>query len=104
MAFMRDKGYTTEVEDTMRFITSSIENGGSFGGSTQATILCLKALIMYYDTHAELRSPAIFLLKVNGNVVDSIKYTNTTSKVQFNETDIEPEKIDENKIELSMKI
>ena len=83
MAFMKDGGFPTQVEDGMRFIMASIKNGGSFGGSTQATILCLKALILYYDTHLELKQPADFALKINDKEVKTLRFKNSTSKLDF---------------------
>ena len=67
----------------MRYLLSSIKQGGSFGGSTQATILCLKALLLYYDTRAELSAPAKFTLYINGKSVETLEITNGTSKVEF---------------------
>ena len=104
MALMKDGGFPTQVEDGMRFVMASIKNGGSFGGSTQATILCLKALILYYDTHLELKPPAEFTLKINDKEVKTLKFKNSTSKLDFpvfsvdNLTSID----NDNLIELSM--
>jgi alpha-2-macroglobulin-like protein len=83
MVFMKDGGFSSQVEDGMHFIMASIKNGGSFGGSTQATILCLKALILYYDTHLELKQSADFTLSINDKEVKTLKFKNSTTKLDF---------------------
>ena len=85
MAFLNSESFSENVDSAMRFILSSIEQGGSFGGSTQATILCLKALLLYYDSRSDLTAPATFTLKINSKTIETLDITNGSSKIVFKE-------------------
>ena len=71
--------YSTEVQKAIEFLVSSVEKGGSYG-NTQATILALKALILYDQSTG--------LINGEGKLVVKVKKADNTqieiSRVTFN--------------------
>lgn len=79
LAFMGDSkyagSYASGAEKGVKFIVSSIKDGSY--GSTQATILSLKVLVVYLK-NSKLNGSGTFVLSINGEEVKSYPFDNTT--------------------------
>lgn len=65
--------YLDNIERGINYIVESIEDGGRFS-STQATILCLKALILYVKFLTGISGQGTFDVAINDKVVQSINF------------------------------
>lgn len=75
-----------QIELGINYLISQIKSGGSFGHSTQATVLALKALIRYQEMQkADVSCDGCqFEFWVNGEFKQSITYNESeTTKVEF---------------------
>ncbi|MBX3466554.1 MAG: A-macroglobulin complement component [Planctomycetes bacterium] len=71
LAFLRSPDHTAPLERAMTFILESCQ-GGRFG-STQATVLALRAILAYDAVRAAPRADGTVLLLVDGEVVDEVR-------------------------------
>ena len=55
--------YSAEIQKAIEFLVSSVEKGGSYG-STQATILALKALILYDQSTGLINGEGKLVVKI----------------------------------------
>lgn len=55
--------YSADVQEAIEFLVSSVEKGGSYG-STQATILALKALILYDQSTGLINGEGKLVIKI----------------------------------------
>ncbi|MFI5380507.1 MAG: MG2 domain-containing protein, partial [Tepidisphaerales bacterium] len=67
LAWMRDPAYTPQVENSLKWLAESCK-GGRFG-STQSTILALRAIINYDKSRARPKAPGAITLLVDGKPV-----------------------------------
>src|SRR5688572_11439533 len=67
LAWMREPAYAGNVEKSMKWIVES-NKGGRFG-STQSTILSLRAIIAHDAAHARPKAPGRILVTVDGKPV-----------------------------------
>lgn len=64
MAWLRNPSYTDQVEKSIKFLAESCK-GGRFG-STQSTVLALRAVVAYDKSRAKPKAPGQLVLTVNG--------------------------------------
>jgi len=69
LAWLRDPGFAANVERSMKFLASSCD-GGRYG-STQSTVLALRAIVSYDKARAAKRSGGAVRVYVNGQPVGS---------------------------------
>jgi uncharacterized protein YfaS (alpha-2-macroglobulin family) len=69
LAWLREPAYAGNVERSMKFLANSCE-GGRYG-STQSTVLALKAIIAYDKVRAAKRAPGAVRVYVDGQPVGS---------------------------------
>ena len=62
--------YVLTVENAVKYIINSVKDGKY--STTQATVLCLKALIKYDESKGKIQGKAIFLVTLGGNVLDQL--------------------------------
>jgi alpha-2-macroglobulin-like protein len=67
LAWLRHGGFTAEVERSIQFLAESCK-AGRFG-STQSTVLALKAIIAYNQARSKPKAPGRLQLVVNGKEV-----------------------------------
>jgi hypothetical protein len=67
LAWMREPSFAGNVEKAVRWIASSNKNGRF--GSTQATVLALRAVVTYDAAHARPKAPGRLILTVDGKPV-----------------------------------
>jgi hypothetical protein len=67
LAWMREPAYAANVEKGLRWIVESNKNGRF--GSTQSTILALRAIVAYDVAHARPKAPGRLVLLVDGKTV-----------------------------------
>jgi uncharacterized protein YfaS (alpha-2-macroglobulin family) len=67
LAWMRDPEYTAHAEKALKWIVESNKNGRF--GSTQSTILALRAIVAYDSAHARPKAPGRIVLTVDGKTV-----------------------------------
>jgi hypothetical protein len=102
LAWLRDPAYAGNVEKSIRFLADSCKAGRY--GSTQATVLALRAIVKYDQMHAHPKAPGKVQVAVDGQVVgdwvsfdqhsqNAIKLADICSKLAPGE----------HKIELTMK-
>jgi hypothetical protein len=73
LAWLRDPAYSGNVERSMKYLASSCE-GGRYG-STQSTVLALRAIVAYDKARAAKRAGGAVRVYVNGQPVGSaMKY------------------------------
>ena len=65
--------FATNIESGVGFILKSIKKGGRFG-STQSTVLSLKALVAYTKMYNGLKGVGTFVLYVNDNKVKQVEF------------------------------
>lgn len=76
-AWLRNPKYTQNVERAIKYL-AEVCKGGRFG-STQSTILALRAIVAYDKAHAKPTSPGTLQLIVDGKPVgDPVIFTNDT--------------------------
>jgi len=69
LAWMREPAYAANVEKSARWIVESNKSGRF--GSTQSTILALRAIVAYDAAHARPKAPGRILLTVDGKAIGS---------------------------------
>ncbi len=72
LAWMREPARTKNVEAAMKWVLEQCE-GGRFG-STQATVLALKAITTYDAARARPKAPGIIRLYLNGQPLDEVPF------------------------------
>ena len=76
-AWLRNPNYTQNVEKAIQYL-AEVCKGGRFG-STQSTILALRAIVAYDKTHAKPKAPGTLQLIVDGKPIgDPVVFTNDT--------------------------
>ncbi len=74
LAWLRDRAYAGNVERSMKYLAKSCE-GGRYG-STQSTVLALRAIVAYDQVRAAKRAGGAVRVYVNGQPVGSaVKFT-----------------------------
>lgn len=69
LAWLRDPGFAANVERSMKYLASSCD-GGRYG-STQSTVLALRAIVAYDKARAAKRASGSVRVYVNGQAVGS---------------------------------
>lgn len=69
LAWLRDPGFAANVERSMKYLASSCD-GGRYG-STQSTVLALRAIVAYDKARAAKRASGAVRVYVNGQPVGS---------------------------------
>jgi hypothetical protein len=65
IAWMNEQSrYSTRIIPAVNWIVSKVSAGGSYG-STQATILSLKAITLYMKNFTEINGDGMFVLRLN---------------------------------------
>jgi len=72
LAFLRDSDFTEVTERCMRWLLAQCQ-GGRFG-STQATILALRAIVTYDAARARPKADGTVLILVDGKVIDEAPF------------------------------
>src|SRR6185369_4727431 len=67
LAWMRDPSYVANVEKGLKWIVEANKSGRF--GSTQSTILALRAIVAYDNAHARPKAPGRIVLTVDGRTV-----------------------------------
>jgi hypothetical protein len=67
LAWMQDKDFAGQVQNSLKFLADSCK-GGRFG-STQSTILALKAIVAYDQMNAHPKAPGQLALYIDNKVV-----------------------------------
>src|SRR5262245_34500983 len=77
LAWMRDPSYAANVEKGLKWIVESNKSGRF--GSTQSTILALRAIVAYDSAHARPKAPGRIILTVDGRTVGApLAFTSST--------------------------
>jgi hypothetical protein len=76
LAWLSDGAYAGNTEKAMKWLCQACE-GGRFG-STQSTVLALKAIIAYDKSRARPKADGTLILSVDGNVLESLDFKKTT--------------------------
>jgi len=69
LAWMREPSYAVNVEKGLRWVVESNKSGRF--GSTQSTILALRAIVAYDSAHARPKAPGRIILAVDGRTIGS---------------------------------
>ena len=78
--------YGAYIPSAINWIVAQVKSGGRYG-STQATILSLKAITTYMENFASLNGNGTFVLRLNNTVAQSIAFTSDKRDViMFNFT------------------
>ena len=78
--------YGDYITPAVNWLVSSVKQGGSYG-STQGTILSLKAITSYMQNFASLNGNGTFVLTLNNTVAQAIKFTSAQkASIQFDFT------------------
>lgn len=82
MAWLSDGAYAGNVEKAMKWLCEACE-GGRFG-STQSTVLALKAIVDYDQSRARPEADGTLVLSVDGRVVETRDFTkDTQAAIEF---------------------
>jgi hypothetical protein len=65
--------YADNIEPAVGYLMNSVKDGGRYG-STQATVLCLQALVKYAKIFGGLKGSGKFVLSVDGDEVASMEF------------------------------
>ena len=84
IAWMNEQSrYSSRIIPAVNWIVSKVSAGGSYG-STQATILSLKAITLYMKNFTEINGDGKFVLRLNNQKVQTIKFNSTYREaIQF---------------------
>jgi alpha-2-macroglobulin-like protein len=84
IAWMNEQSrYSSRIIPAVNWIVSKVSAGGSYG-STQATILSLKAITLYMKNFTEINGDGNFVLRLNNQKVQTIKFNSTYREaIQF---------------------
>lgn len=75
IAWLQDQQrYGQYITPAINWIVSSVKSGGRYG-STQATILSLKAITTYMQNFASINGKGDFVLRLNGTAVQTVTFT-----------------------------
>ena len=69
LAWLKDPNFAVHSNKAVEWINQH-RDGGGFGGSTQATILALKALVAHAQANKKTISAGAFVLQRNGETID----------------------------------
>ena len=72
--------YSTNIEKAVQWIVTQVKGGGRYG-STQATVLSLKALVKYMENSVNINGDGNFILSINGNDVMTKAFTQEDKEV-----------------------
>jgi uncharacterized protein YfaS (alpha-2-macroglobulin family) len=77
LAWMREPSYAANVEKGLKWIVESNKSGRF--GSTQSTVLALRAIVAYDNAHARPKAPGRIILTVDGRTVGApLAFTSST--------------------------
>jgi hypothetical protein len=77
LAWLREPAYTTNVEKGVRWVVESNKNGRF--GSTQSTILALRAIVAYDSARSRPKAPGRIVLTVDGRAIgEPVAFTTNT--------------------------
>jgi len=76
LAWLSDGAYAGNTEKAMKWLCQACE-GGRFG-STQSTVLALKAIIEYDKSRARPKADGTLILSVDGKSIESLGFKKTT--------------------------
>jgi hypothetical protein len=76
LAWLSDGAYAGNTEKAMKWLCQACE-GGRFG-STQSTVLALKAIIEYDKSRARPKADGTLILSVDGKAIESLDFKKTT--------------------------
>lgn len=80
--------YSKNIDLAIGFILNSIKNGGRFG-STQSTVLSLKALVRYTQIYQGIQGSGSFVLYMDGERVKTVEFSDEAkdnlAKLDFSE-------------------
>ena len=84
LAWMNDQTrYSSSITSAVNYIVSKVSNSGLYG-TTQATILSLKAITTYMKEFTQINGNGNFVLYLNGIKVQSIAFNSTNREaIQF---------------------
>jgi len=75
IAWMKDQTrYGNNIVPAINWLVAQVKSGGRYG-STQATILSLKAITSYMQNFASINGKGNFVLRLNGQVAQTISFT-----------------------------
>ena len=75
--------YSSRITPAINYIVSKVSNSGLYG-TTQATILSLKAITTYMKDFTQINGNGNFVLYLNGISVQSIAFNSTSREaIQF---------------------
>lgn len=77
LAFLRDREYAGHVEQAMQWLTTRCKDGRF--GSTQSTVLALKAIVAYDAARAVPKADGTLLLIVDGSEWAKVPFTKETT-------------------------
>ena len=81
IAWLNDQTrYATQIIPAIDWLVSTVKSGGRYG-STQATILALKAITSYMQNFANLNGNGDFVLRLNGLQAQKISFTPDTREL-----------------------
>lgn len=83
------QAFSKNIELAMTFITNSVKKGGRFG-STQSTVLSLKALVKYTQLNPGVKGSGKFVFYVNGIKTKSVVF-NETKPLSMDDLDFSQE-------------
>ncbi len=72
LAFVRAPAHTARLEKAMEWLLSTCKGGGF--GSTQSTILALRAIVAYDEAHSKPKAAGTLVLSIDGAVVDEVPF------------------------------
>ena len=84
LAWMNDQNrYSSSITSAINYIVSKVSNSGLYG-TTQATVLSLKAITTYMNDFTQINGNGNFVLYLNGINVQSISFNSTNREaIQF---------------------
>ena len=90
LAWMNINGtmFSPQIELGVEYLLKSVKDGGRYG-STQATVLCLKALVKYAKMFGGIKGQGDFVLYLNNEKVHSVSFSEqVTSMNNIDFTDV----------------
>ena len=77
---MNDQNYFGgAISSAINWLVAQVKEGGSYG-STQATVLALKAITTYMKDSISINGIGNFTLRLNNTIVQKISFTNDTKE------------------------
>ena len=89
LAWMNINGtmFSPQIELGIEYLLKSVKDGGRYG-STQATVLCLKALVKYAKMFGGIKGQGDFVLYLNNEKVHSVSFSEqltSMNNIDFND-------------------